>query len=221
MKISSEVIEEYTDYLSCTHDAIMREINSISSRISRELANDVYSFLRNLKNNSKNYLVLPEEDHINAAIIQTIRDGYFNSIESIESFIKRQNYVMDCFIEKDDNSDKKVLKIDLDYLLPQFRRNEQDLTQKDPVNVSYYQLVDQIIIHINSRNTHNENYIYFEDAIQEQVPNFVFHKIEKENESFMIMRNSHKQNLLRKTLQLEADLLEEQKKQEKVSIHIK
>lgn len=208
MKITNEVIEQYIDYLSCNHDDIMKEITSNSARISRELANEVYSFLEKLKRNSYNYLVLPVEDNISRIIVQTIRNGYFNSIKNIENFIKKQNKVFDYFVEKDE----KELDVDSSYLLSQFKENSQNLNEED-VCTDYQQISDQIIIQINSQNNHNKDYMNLENMIKMKINDIISYKFKFENSEFIKSCALRRKRILSKTLDFSKYILEQQKKQ--------
>lgn len=214
MKISSEVIEEYTDYLSCSHDSIMEEINSSSSRISRELAYQVCSLLEDLKHDMRNYIVLPSEDDIKNKIIDTIKNSYFDSIESIENFIKNQNNALDYCIHKEpknNDSNEDTLEVDTSNLLPIFEKNNEKLNDEEEIQNPASQVTNQIITHINFRNINNDEYTSLENLVESKVTDIVSIKFAKENNDFKEICELNKEHLSRKTYDLSNYILEEEK----------
>lgn len=225
MKINNEVIEEYTDYLACNHDSIIEEINSSSSRISRELSYQVCSFLEDLKHSMPNSIVLPSEDDIKNKILETIKSSYFDSIEGIENFIRKQNNALDYCVQK---KDEETLEVDANNLLPIFKNNNDELKDEEKIQNPASQVTNQIITHINFRNINNEEYRHSESLVEKKVTDIVSVKFTKENAEFDEINELHKERLSRKTYDLSNYILEEQKNQiaygeslEEVSKHTK
>lgn len=210
MKISNKIIEDYTDYLSCSHDSIMEEINSSSSRISRELAYQVCSWLEDLKHDT-NCIVLPAEEDIQSKIVNTIKNGYFDSIEDIEIFIKKQNRTLDCCLIK---ANDESLEVDANNLLPEFEQHRQELKEnEETIQNPTTEVTNQIITHINFRNINNEEYGKVENLIERKVTDIVSTKFQKENTAFNEICELHKEHLSNETFNLCNYIFEEQKNQ--------
>jgi len=154
MNINKDIIENYIDFLASAHDSIVGDVHNISSKLAEKIAQKICMFLEDKKHFEKWNIILPCQDDIKNKIESTIKDYFFESIENIEEFIRKQNSSIDNCVEQIASQ----LVIDFEHFTYDAENNRHLLEDGEMTKIPTEKIISSIITHINFRNESNIEY---------------------------------------------------------------